>query len=99
MSPSAAEAVLQASRADRMRVLMQLAKSLLAESSSPMPLPLVEGDAAPIGYLFQVPPMPEPDIDEDAELARRLANLDDAVTAEEMLALLDFDAAAESGRP
>jgi hypothetical protein len=102
MSPSVTEAVLQAPRADRMRVLMELAKSLLAESSSPMPLPLVEGDAPPIGYLFRIPPMPEPGSEEDeaAEDARRMASLDDAVTAEEMIALLDFHAAAvEPGRP
>jgi hypothetical protein len=51
-----------------------------------------------VGYLFRIPPMPKSDLtpeEEAAEDARRLATLDNTVTLDEMLALLDFGAAAK----
>jgi hypothetical protein len=102
MAPNIPELVRQVPPADRYRLLLEVAKSLLDAHPDSTPVVIADGMAPPIGYLFRMPPMPESDLspeEEAAEDARRMATLDDAVTAEEMLALLDFGAAAKAGQP
>jgi hypothetical protein len=98
MGPSVTEIVRQVAPEKRMDLLLEVANSILDDHPKLTPVPLTKGDAPPIGYLFRVPPMPEPEPQTEEERraqdARRLANLDDALTLEEMLAVLDFQAAA-----
>jgi hypothetical protein len=93
-----AEIIRQVPSTERRKLLFEVAKSVLDEQPYSTPVMIVEGDAPPIGYLFRVPPMPEPEPQTEEERraqdARRFANLDDALTLDEMLAALDFTAAA-----
>jgi hypothetical protein len=101
MSPTIDEFVDQLAPADQFQVMMKLANRVLAQRGRNAVVPLSIENELPIGYLFRVPPMPESDLspeEQAAEDARRLQNLDDALTAEEMLELLDFEAAAVEGQ-
>jgi hypothetical protein len=98
---SVSDIVRQVPPAERRKLLFEVAKSILDEQPEARPVVIAEGDAPPIGYLFRIPPMPDSDQtpeEEAAEDARRLATLDDSVTLDEMLAMLDFGAAAQSAR-
>jgi hypothetical protein len=88
MTPNIAEFVRQ----------VPAAKSVLDGHPDSTPVVITDGKAPPVGYLFRIPPMPKSDLtpeEEAAEDARRLATLDNTVTLDEMLALLDFGAAAK----
>jgi hypothetical protein len=98
---SVSDILRQVPPADRRKLLFEVAKSILDEQPEATPVVIGEGDAPPIGYLFRIPPMPESDQtpeEEAAEDAWRLATLDDTVTLDEMLAMLDFGAAARSAQ-
>jgi hypothetical protein len=102
MGPSIADIVGQVEPDKRMDLLLEVANRILDDHPKLTPVALTKGDGPPIGYLFRVPPMPEPEpqTEEDrrAEDARRMANLDDALTLDEMLAVLDFQAAADESQ-
>lgn len=101
MTTNIVELVRQAPPSERRQMLFEVAQIVLDEEGDLRPVMISKGNSPPIGYLFRVPPMPESPLtpeQEAAEDARRLANLDDAVTLDEMLALLDFGAAAKSGQ-
>lgn len=98
MTPNIAELVRQVPAADRYQLLLEVAKSVLDEHPDSTPVVIKDEKAPPVGYLFRIPPMPESGLtpeEEAAEDARRLATLDNTVTLDEMLALLDFGAAAK----
>ena len=100
MTQNIAELVRQVPPSDRYQLLLEVARSVLDEHPDSTPVVISDGKAPPMGYLFRVPPMPESELtpeEEAEEDARRMATLDNSVTAEEMLALLDFGAAARSG--
>jgi hypothetical protein len=101
MSASIDELVDRIPPADQFEALMKLAHRILDRQGKDGPVPLATDNNLPIGYLFRVPPMPESDLtpeEQAAEDARRMATLDDAVTLDEMLELLDFGAAAAEGQ-
>jgi hypothetical protein len=101
MSASIDELVDQLTPADQFRMLMKLADRVLAARGGKGPIiPLSLGDQATIGFLLRIPPMPDtgPYTDADrAEDARRLANLDDTVELDELIASLDFGSDDERG--
>jgi hypothetical protein len=101
MSASIDDLVDQIPPGDQFQVMMKLARRILDQRGDKGPVPLALDNELPIGYLFRVPPMPESDLTPDeqaAEDARRMATLDDEVTLDEMLELLDFGAAAAEGQ-
>jgi hypothetical protein len=86
------EAFARLSRQDQGQVFAALARQLIAGRNGEATIPLADADGAFVGYLFgakRSTPQPRPRTPEErAEDERRLNNRHDAVSAEEIMALI-----------